>query len=62
MAGEGVGARGRGSGILKLEFLREWRGEHLRAPGWYYGSAGQGWDALEKYIREQNRYEYGREK
>ncbi len=37
--------KGRSSRILRQEFphLREWCGEHLRAPGCYHGSVGQGW-------------------
>jgi putative transposase len=49
--------KGRSSRILGQEspHLKEWCREHLRAPGCYHGSVGQGWDVVEKYISSQNR-------
>ncbi len=32
------------------------------APSCFHGSVGNGWDVVEKYIREQDVYEYNREK
>ncbi|MBU4374357.1 MAG: transposase [Euryarchaeota archaeon] len=48
--------KGRSSRILRQTFphLREWCDEHLWAPGCCHGSAGQGWDVVEKYISLQN--------
>ncbi|HEY9206757.1 MAG TPA: transposase [Candidatus Methanoperedens sp.] len=56
--------KGVSSRILRKEFphLQEWCGDHLWAPSCFHGSVGQGWDVVEKYIREQDRYEYNREK
>jgi putative transposase len=42
--------------------LRKWCGEHLWAPSSFHGSVGNGWDVVEKYISEQDMYEYNREK
>ncbi|GFO96868.1 putative uncharacterized protein [groundwater metagenome] len=52
------------SRILRKEFphLKEWCGEHFWAPSCFHGSVGNGWDVVEKYIREQDMYEYNREK
>jgi len=52
------------SRILRKEFphLQEWCGDHLWAPSCFHGSVGNGWDVVEKYIREQDVYEYNREK
>jgi putative transposase len=48
--------KGRSSRILRQEFphLKEWCPEHLRAPGCYHGSVGEGWDVVQKYILSQN--------
>ena len=56
--------KGVSSRILRKEFphLQEWCGDHLWAPSCFHGSAGNGWDVVEKYIREQDVYEYNREK
>ena len=56
--------KGVSSRILRKEFphLREWCGDHLWAPSCFHGSVGQGWEVVEKYIREQDKYEYNREK
>ncbi len=56
--------KGVSSRILRKEFphLQEWCGDHLWAPSCFHGSVGHGWDVVEKYIREQDRYEYNREK
>ncbi len=56
--------KGVSSRILRKEFshLHEWCGDHLWAPSCFHGSVGQGWDVVEKYIREQDVYEYNREK
>ena len=45
--------KGRSSRILRQEFrhLKDWCGDHLRAPGCYHG---QGWEVVEKYISSQN--------
>lgn len=42
--------------------LKEWCGEHFWAPSCFHGSVGNGWDVVEKYIRDQDIYEYNREK
>ncbi len=56
--------KGSSSRILRKEFphLREWCDEHFWAPSCFHGSVGNGWDVVEKYIREQDKYEYNREK
>ncbi len=56
--------KGVSSRILRKEFphLQEWCGDHLWAPSCFHGSVGNGWDVVEKYIREQDVYEYNREK
>ncbi|TRZ89844.1 MAG: IS200/IS605 family transposase [Methanosarcinales archaeon] len=56
--------KGSTSRILRKEFphLKEWCGEHFWAPSCFHGSVGNGWDVVEKYIREQDMYEYNREK
>ncbi len=36
-------------------------GDHLWAPSCFHGSVGNGWDVVEKYIREQDVYGYNRE-
>jgi len=56
--------KGSTSRILKKEFphLREWCGEHFWAPSCFHGSVGNGWDVVQKYISEQDKYEYNREK
>jgi len=56
--------KGVSSRILRKEFphLQEWWGDHLWAPSCFHGSVGQGWDVVEKYIREQDKYEYNRKK
>ncbi|MDP3104276.1 MAG: hypothetical protein Q8M95_06680 [Candidatus Methanoperedens sp.] len=41
---------------------KTWCGDHLWAPSCFHGSVGQGWDIVEKYIREQDVYEYNRGK
>ncbi|NJD76518.1 MAG: hypothetical protein FIB08_05400 [Candidatus Methanoperedens sp.] len=58
------GIKGSTSRILRKEFphLKEWCGELFWAPSCFHGSVGQGWDVVEKYIREQDKYEYNREK
>ena len=50
--------------MLRKEFphLQEWCGDHLWAPSCFHGSVGSGWDVVEKYIREQDVYEYNRDK
>ena len=55
--------KGVSSRILRKEFphQQEWCGDHLWAPSCFHGSVGQGWDVVEKYIREQDKYEYDRE-
>ncbi len=56
--------KGVSSRILRKGFphLREWCSEHFWAPSCFHGSVGQGWDVVEKYIREQDVYEYNRDK
>ncbi|MDP2767963.1 MAG: transposase [Candidatus Methanoperedens sp.] len=55
--------KGSPSRVLREEFphLKEWCGEHLRAPSCFHGSVGNGWDVVEKYISACNTYEYNRE-
>ncbi len=56
--------KGSSSRILRKEFphLVDWCGEHFWAPSCFHGSVGNGWEVVEKYIREQDSYEYNREK
>lgn len=56
--------KGSTSRILRKEFphLKEWCGEHFWAPSCFHGSVGQGWEVVERYIAEQDTYEYKREK
>jgi hypothetical protein len=56
--------KGSTSRILRKEFphLKEWCGEHFWAPSCFHGSVGNGWEIVEKYIRDQDTYEYNREK
>ena len=55
--------KGSSSRILRKEFshLSEWCGKHFWAPSCFHGSVGNGWDVVEKYIHEQDVYEYNRE-
>jgi len=52
--------KGRSSRVLRKEFphLKEWCGDHLRAPCHYHGSLGAGWDVVVKYISAHNTYEH----
>ncbi len=34
----------------ELPHLKEWRSEHMRMPGRFHGSVGNGWHAVKKYI------------
>ncbi|KAF5421903.1 MAG: putative transposase [Candidatus Methanomarinus sp.] len=54
--------KNRSSRVLRKEFphLKEWCGDHLLAPSYYYGSVGSGWDMVEKYILVHNIYEHNR--
>ncbi|NJD77887.1 MAG: hypothetical protein FIB08_12460 [Candidatus Methanoperedens sp.] len=56
--------KGVSSRILRKEFphLQGRCGDHLWAPSCFHGSVGQGWYVVEKYIREQDKYEYSRDK
>ncbi len=47
--------------IERIPHLHDWCGDHLWAPSCFHGSVGNGWDVVEKYIREQDVYEYNRE-
>jgi hypothetical protein len=38
----------------KILHLRDWCEGHLWSSGCYHGSAGHGWEVVEKYISSQN--------
>ena len=52
--------KGRSSRVLRKEYshLKEWCGDHLRAPSCYHGSVGAGWYVVEKYISAHHTYEH----
>jgi putative transposase len=40
----------------------KWCDDHFWAPSCFHGSVGKGWEVVEKYIRDQDTYEYNRDK
>jgi putative transposase len=56
--------KGKSSRVLRKEFphLKEWCRDHFWAPSCYYGSVGNGWEVVERYISAHNTYEYNKKR